>query len=47
MATLTHVVMPVLFPACAKYYQVGNYFIDGANRQKLMEVSPDGVIRYI
>ena len=45
IATLTHIVMPTLFPRCAKFYEVGNYFLHGDTRAKLLEVSPDGLIR--
>lgn len=45
VATLTHVVMPSLFPSCAKFYELGNFFVDGEYRHNLLEVSPDGVIR--
>ena len=45
VATLTHVVMPAIFPACARFLEVGSYYIDGNMRPKLLEVSPDGVIR--
>ena len=44
---LTKVVMPALFPSCSKFYKVGSYFIDGDVIPRLMEVSPDGEIRYL
>ena len=47
VATLTKVAMPALFPSCAKFYEVGSYFIDGDVVPRLMEVSPDGEIRYL
>ena len=47
VATLTKVAMPALFPSCAKFCEVGSYFIDGDVIPRLMEVSPDGVIRYL
>ena len=46
IATLTKVAMPALFPPCAKFYEVGSYFVNGDVIPRLMEVSPDGVIRY-
>ena len=39
--------MPALFPSCTKFYKVGSYFIDGDVVSCLMEVSPDGEIRYL
>ena len=44
-ATLSKVVMPTLFPPCAKLYEVGCYFLDGDVISRLLEVSPDGVIK--
>ena len=39
--------MPALFPSCAKFYEVGSYFIDGDVIPRMMEISPDGEIRYL
>lgn len=47
VATLTKVAIPALVPSCAKFYEVGSYFIDGDVVPHLMEVSPDGEIRYL
>ena len=46
VATLTKVAMPALFLLCTKT-KVGSYFIDGDVIPRLMEVSPDGEIRYL
>ena len=45
LSTLSKVVMPTLFPPCAKLYEVGCYFLDGEVISRLLEVSPDGVIK--
>jgi hypothetical protein len=44
IATLVSTIMPALFPSCALLYEEGLSFMDSANIQRLMAVSPDGYI---
>ena len=37
--------MPTLLPKCCAMYEVGCYYIDGENTDKLLVDSPDGLIR--
>ena len=37
--------MPALLPKCCAMYEVGCYYIDGDNIDKLLVDSPDGLIR--
>ena len=43
--TLVGIFMPALLPKCCAMYEVGCYYIDGDNIDKLLVDSPDGLIR--
>ena len=44
-ATLISTVVPAYLPACYSFYEVGPAFVHSTNREKLLEVSADGVLR--
>ena len=43
--TLVGIFMPALLPKCSAMYEVGCYYIDGDNIDKLFVDSPDGLIQ--
>ena len=45
ISTITCLVMPVVLPSCALFYEEGCSFIDGKNNKKLLSTSPLGIIR--
>ena len=44
IATLVSSLMPALLPLCMYFFETGCFFIDGNEKEKLIAVSPDGMI---
>lgn len=45
IATLCGQILPAYFLPCFAFYETGAYFIPGCTRDKLFEISPDGIIK--